>query len=58
MREICRRTRVVGAFPDAHSALMLCAVRLRHLAGTQWRTERYLTMELLKDIDAAQTHSA
>jgi putative transposase len=25
MREIRRRTRVVGAFPDGHSALMLCA---------------------------------
>jgi transposase-like protein len=30
MREIRRRTRVVGAFPDGHSALMLVAARLRH----------------------------
>lgn len=29
MKEIMRRTRVVGAFPDGHSALMLCAARLR-----------------------------
>ena len=36
MKEIRRRTRVVGAFPDGHSALMLCAARLRHIAGTQW----------------------
>jgi putative transposase len=36
MREIRRRTRVVGAFPDGKSALMLAAARLRHVAGTQW----------------------
>lgn len=47
MREIRRRTRVVGAFPDGNSALMLCAARLRHIAGTKWGTRRYLTMELL-----------
>jgi transposase-like protein len=33
MREIRRRTRVVGAFPDGNSALMLVAARLRHVAG-------------------------
>lgn len=33
MREIRRRTRVVGAFPDRNSALMLVAARLRHIAG-------------------------
>ena len=48
MREIRRRTRVVGSFPDGHSALMLSAARLRHVAGTKWGTRRYLTMELLK----------
>jgi len=36
MREIRRRTRVVGAFPDGNSALMLVAARLRHIAGTRW----------------------
>jgi transposase-like protein len=49
MKEIRRRTRVVGAFPDGNSALMLCAARLRHLAGTRWGQKRYLNMELLKD---------
>lgn len=34
-REVRRRTRVVGAFPDGQSALMLVAARLRHVAGTQ-----------------------
>jgi transposase-like protein len=48
MREIRRRTRVVGAFPDGKSALMLSAARLRHIAGTKWSTMKYLNMELLK----------
>lgn len=42
MREIRRRTRAVGAFPDGQSALMLVAARLRHIAGTRWATRRYL----------------
>jgi transposase-like protein len=49
MREIRRRTRVVGAFPDGNSALMLVAARLRHIAGTHWGTRRYLNTDLLKD---------
>ena len=47
MREIRRRTRVVGAFPDGNSALMLVAARLRHIAGTKWGTRRYLDISLL-----------
>lgn len=49
MKEIRRRTKVVGAFPDGHSALMLCAARLRHIAGTQWGSKRYLNIDLLKE---------
>lgn len=49
MKEIRRRTRVVGAFPDGRSALMLVAARLRHVAGTQWGTRRYLDMERLHE---------
>jgi putative transposase len=45
IREIRRRTRVVGAFPDGHSALMLVAARLRHIASTKWGKRRYLAME-------------
>ena len=56
MREIRRRTRVVGAFPDGNSALMLVAARLRHIAGTKWGTRKYLDMsrldELLKKLPA------
>jgi transposase-like protein len=47
IREIRRRTRVVGAFPDGHSALMLVAARLRHIASTRWGKRRYLAMETL-----------
>ena len=39
-REIRRRTRVVGCFPDGNSALMLVCARLRHVAGTQWGNKR------------------
>lgn len=49
MREIRRRTRVVGSFPDGQSALMLAAARLRHIAGTRWGERRYLDMTKLKD---------
>jgi transposase-like protein len=58
MREMRRRTRVVGAFPDSHSALMLAAARLRYIAGTQWGRKRYLKMESLKGLDAIETHVA
>lgn len=51
MREIRRRTRVVGAFPDGRSALMLVAARLRHIAGTRWGLRRYLDMDRLKEQD-------
>ena len=49
LREIRRRTRVVGAFPDGQSALNLAAARLRHVAGTAWSSNRYLNIGLLKD---------
>jgi len=48
MREIRRRTRVVGSFPDGHSALMLAAARLRHIAGGKWGLRRYMNMEHLQ----------
>lgn len=51
MREIRRRTRVVGTFPDGRSALMLVAARLRHVAGTKWGTRRYLDMDRLREED-------
>ena len=48
IRAVRRRTRVVGAFPDGQSALMLVAARLRHIAATKWGTRRHLTTELLQ----------
>jgi len=51
MREIRRRTNVVGAFPDGNSALMLVAARLRHIAGTKWSNKRYLNMQLLRELE-------
>ena len=50
LREIRRRTRVVGAFPDGQSALNLAAARLRHVASSEWSTKKYLSMEFLKDL--------
>jgi transposase-like protein len=53
-KEIRRRTRVVGAFPDGQSALMLVCARLRHMAGTHWGLRRYLNMKLLWSLEAEQ----
>jgi putative transposase len=52
MQEIRRRTRVVGAFPDGKSALMLVAARLRYVAATRWGTKRYLQMNRLAEVVA------
>ena len=52
-REIRRRTRVVGCFPDGHSALMLVCARLRHIAGTQWGSSKYMDMKHLEELDAS-----
>jgi putative transposase len=49
MKEIRRRTRVVGAFPDGNSALILVSARLRHIARTQWGAKRYLDMNRLRE---------
>jgi len=54
-REIRRRTRVVGCFPDGNSALMLVCARLRHVAGTQWGNKKYLNM---RHLDAIQADTA
>ncbi len=39
MREI-RRTCVVGAFPEGHSALMLVAAGPRHVVAIRWGNKR------------------
>jgi len=48
-REIRRRTKVVGTFPDGNSALMLVCARLRHVAGTQWGNKKYMSMKHLEN---------
>jgi transposase-like protein len=53
MLEIRRRTRVVGAFPDGNSALMLVCARLRHVSANKWGEKRYLTMGLLDGVVTA-----
>lgn len=52
-REIKRRTKAIGAFPDGNSALMLVCARLRHVAGTEWGAKRYMNMDHLSEMDLA-----
>lgn len=51
LKEIRRRTKVVGAFPDGQSALMLACARARHVASKNWSSRVYLNMDLLKNLD-------
>ena len=48
IREVRRRTRVVGAFPDGNSALILVCARLRHIASKNWGGRRYMDMDRLR----------
>ena len=51
MKEIRRRTRVICAFPDGYSAMMLVGARLRHISTTKWGTRQYLnTCKLYKTV--------
>ena len=50
MKEICRRTRVVGSFPDGYSAMMLVGARLRHISTTQWGTRQYMDIGKLYEM--------
>ena len=58
LKEARRRTKVVGAFPDGKSALMLVSARLRHVSATTWGTRKYMNMQLLKEMDNQATYSA
>jgi transposase-like protein len=40
LKEARRRTKLVGAFLDGNSALMLVAARLRHVSSTSWGTRK------------------
>ena len=50
-REIRRRTRVVGAFPDGQSALMLVCARLRYMESSMWGKRKYMSMTHLDEMD-------
>lgn len=50
-REIRRRARVVGIFPDGNSALMLATARLKYIAEHEWGKRWYLDMSKLKEMD-------
>ena len=50
-REIGRRTRVVGTFPDGNSALMLVTARLKYIAEREWGKRRYLDITKLEEMD-------
>lgn len=49
-REIRRRTRSIGAFPDGQSALMLVCAKLRHIEQSEWGQKTYLNMEHLEEL--------
>ena len=49
-REIRRRTRAVGAFPDGNSALMLVCARLRYVATTLWGSKMYMSMKHFENL--------
>ena len=51
-KEIRRRTRAVGAFPDGEGALMLVCARLRYMAGTHLGLRRYLNLKLFWSLEA------
>jgi transposase-like protein len=58
LKEARRRTKVVGAFPDGHSAQMLVAARLRRVSTTTWGTRKYMNMRLLEEYDRDAIYSA
>ena len=39
MKGIRHSPRVIGAFPDGYSAIMLIEARLRHISTTKWGTD-------------------
>ena len=51
LREVRCRAKVVGAFPDGNSALMLVAARLRHVSATSWGLRIYMNIKLIDAMD-------
>ena len=55
-REIRRRTRVVSAFPDGNSALMLVCARLRYIENSQWGCKKYMSMKHLEAMNVEKRY--
>ena len=49
-RDIQRRTRLIGTFPDGNSTRMLVCVRLLDVASTLWGNKKYMSMKRLEAI--------
>jgi len=47
LKEVRRRTNVVGAFPDSKSALMLATARVRYISDRTWSGRRYMDVSSL-----------
>ncbi len=50
-REIRRRTRVVGCFPDENSALLLICALLCRIVGIQTANKKYMNMKHLEAME-------
>lgn len=57
-REIRRRIKVAGTFPDGNSAIMLVCARLRYVANSQWGAKRYLNMKHLDYMDNVENQES
>lgn len=55
LKEVRRRTNVVGAFPDGRSALMLACARVRYVSDRAWSQRRYMDVSMLRDAPATYT---
>ena len=50
-REIRRRTRAIGTFPDGNSALTLVTARLKYMAEHEWGKRSYLDISKLEEMN-------
>jgi len=53
LREVRRRTNVVGSFPDGKSALMLATARVRYVSDRTWSGRKYMDVSMLLDLEKA-----
>ena len=51
IKEVRRRTNVVGAFPDGRSALMLATARVRYVSERTWSGRRYMDVSALISVE-------